>query len=232
MRMKYVFVLFVFVMYSIDANAQTPNTATARVEMDRFMVDANGRLLKPPADYNEEGSPYYSKEFLPGSVTILKGHTYNGLQLKINFHSNEIIFLDQEGNEMVVAQPVERIVLQTANGIKTFRSGYGPIDNHDGNSFYEVLDSGSISYLKYTEVSFSERQPYPNARFVRTYRDRALYYAAKGTQLQKLPKNIEEIPALFTGKELKVAELIKKDKLKLKKENDMIQLFRHANLLQ
>jgi hypothetical protein len=230
--MKYVFFLFAFVIYSVDANTQTPNTATARVEMDRFMVDANGRLLKPPADYNEEGSPYYSKEFLPGSVTILKGHTYHGLQLKINFHSNEIIFLDQEGNEMVVAQPVERVVLQTANGIKTFRSGYGPIDNHDGNSFYEVLDSGSISYLKYTEVSFSERQPYPNARFVRTYRDRVMYYAAKGTQLQKLPKNIEEIPALFAGKEMKVAELIKKDKLKLKKENDMIQLFRYANLLQ
>jgi len=227
--MRFAFILFAFAVYAVDADAQTPNMATARVEMDRFMVDANGRLLKPPADYNEEGSPYFSKEFLPGSVTILKGHTYHGLQLKINFHSNEIIFLDKEGNEMVVAQPVERVELQTANGIKIFRSGYGPIDNHDGNSFYEVLDSGAVSFLKYMEVSFSERQPYPNARFVRTYRDRVLYYAARGTQLQKLPKSIEEVPALFAGKEALITELIKKDKLKLKKENDMIQLFRYAN---
>lgn len=228
--MRHAFILITIILFTVYINAQTPNTATARVEMDRFMVDANGRLLKPSADYNEEGSPYFSKEFLRGSVTILKGNTYHGLQLKINFHSNEIIFLDTDGNEMVIVQPAERVELQTANGIKVFRSGYGPIDNNDGNAFYEVLDSGTISFLKYTEVSFSERQPYPNARFVRTYRDRVLYYAAKGTQLQKLPKNIEEVPALFAGKELKVAELIKKDKLKLKKENDMIQVFRYANL--
>lgn len=229
--MRTVLILIVCVLYTVDLTAQTPNMAVAKVEMDRFMVDANGRILKPSGDFNEEGSPYFSREFFPGSVTILKGHTYHGLQLKINFHTNEIIFLDEKNNEMVVAQPVERVELITPNGTKVFRSGFMPINKQDGNTFYEVLDSGNISFLKYTEVSFSERQPYPNARFVRTYRDRVIYYITRGTEIKTLPKTIEEMPVMFTGKEAKMAELIRKEKLKLKKESDMVQLFRYAKTL-
>lgn len=229
--MRNVLTLFACILYAGNLTAQTTNVAVARVEMDRFMVDANGRILKPNADINEEGSPYFSGLFLPGSVTILKGNTYHGLQLKINFHTNEIIFLDDKNNEMVVAQPVERVELITPTGNKIFRTGFTPINKQDGNTFYEVLDSGSVSYLKYTEVSFSERQPYPNARFVRTYRDKVSYYIAKGNQIENLPKSIEDVSALFPGKEAKMMELIKKDKLKLKKESDMIQLFRSAKTL-
>lgn len=229
--MRTILMLMVCILLVVTITAQTPNVAGAKVEMDRFMVDANGRILKPSGDFNEEGSPYFSGVFLPGSVTILKGHTYHGLQLKINFHTNEIIFLDDKNNEMVVAQPVERVELVTPNGIKVFRTGFMPINKQDGNTFYEVLDSGSVSYLKYTEVSFSERQPYPNARFVRTYRDKVAYYIAKGNQIENLPKSIEDVPLLFPGKEAKLMELIKKDKLKLKKENDMIELFRYAKTL-
>jgi len=223
--------LMVCILSAVTITAQTPNVAGAKVEVDRFMVDANGRILKPSGDFNEEGSPYFSGVFLPGTVTILKGQTYHGLQLKINFHTNEIVFLDDKNNEMVVAQPVERVELVTPNGIKVFRTGFTPINKQDGNTFYEVLDSGSVSYLKYTEVSFSERQPYPNARFVRTYRDKVSYYIAKGSQIENLPKSIEDVPALFPGKEAKLVEVIRKDKLKLKKENDMIQLFRYAKTL-
>lgn len=229
--MRNALLLVAFILLAVNLTAQSGNIAGAKVEMDRFMVDANGRILKPSGDYNEEGSPYFSREFFPGSVTILKGHTYHGLQLKINFHTNEIIFLDEKNNEMVVAQPVERVELITPNGTKLFRSGFMPINKQDGNTFYEVLDSGNVSLLKYTEVSFSERQPYPNARFVRTYRDRVLYYIARGTQIETLPKTIEEVPVLFTGKEAKMTELIKKEKLKLKKESDMVQLFRYAKTL-
>jgi hypothetical protein len=229
--MRNALMLVAFILYVADLTAQSGNIAGAKVEMDRFMVDANGRILKPTGDYNEEGSPYFAREFFPGSVTMLKGNTYHGLQIKINFHTNEIIFLDEKNNEMVVAQPVERIELNTPNGIKIFRSGFMPVNKQDGNTFYEVLDSGNISFLKYTEVSFSERQPYPNARFVRTYRDRVLYYIARGTQIEPLPKSIEEVPVLFAGKEAKITEFIKKEKLKLKRETDMIQLFRYAKTL-
>ncbi len=229
--MRTILMLMVCILSVVTITAQTPNMAVSKVEVDRFMVDANGRILKPSGDFNEEGSPYFSGAFLPGTVTILKGHTYHGLQLKINFHTNEIIFLDDKNNEMVVAQPVERVELVTPNGIKVFRTGFMPINKQDGNTFYEVLDSGSVSYLKYTEVSFSERQPYPNARFVRTYRDKVSYYLAKGSQIENLPKSIEDVPALFPGKEAKLMEAIRKDKLKLKKENDMIQLFRYAKTL-
>ncbi|MFZ6022872.1 MAG: hypothetical protein ACOYVG_00280 [Bacteroidota bacterium] len=229
--MRATLLLVLSILYTVNITAQTPNSAITKVEMDRFMVDANGRILKPSGDFNEEGSPYFAREFFPGSVTILKGYTYHGLQLKINFHTNEIIFLDEKNNEMAVAQPVERVELNTPNGVKVFRSGFMPINKQDGNTFYEVLDSGNVSYLKYTEVSFSERQPYPNARFVRTYRDRVIYYIAKGSQIENVPKSIEEVLALFPGKKEKLMELIKKEKLKLKKESDMVQLFRHAKTI-
>lgn len=215
----------------ICVNAQNGNIATTRLEKDRFMVDANGRLLKSNSDLNEEGSPYFSKEFFDGSVTILKGKTYYGLQLKINFYSNEVVFLDTEGNEMVVAQPVERVELNTPKGKKIFRTGYNSFDGHDNAVFYEVLDSGTISILKYTEVKFSERQPYPNARFVRTYRDRTLYYTAKGTELQKAPKTNEEVCALFDKKKEEISFFIKKEQIKIKKEEDMIKLFQYCNLI-
>lgn len=222
--------LFILSAASIlHLNAQSGNVATSRLEKDRFMVDANGRLLTSNADLSEEGSPYFSKEFLEGSVTILKGKTYHGLQLKINFYSNEVVFLDSEGNEMVVAQPVERVELNTPKGKKIFRTGYNNFDGHDNAAFYEVLDSGAVSILKYTEVKFSERQPYPNARFIRTYRDRVLYYVAKGADLQKAPRTKEEATILFDKNKEQITTFIKKEQIKLKKEEDIIKLFHYGN---
>jgi hypothetical protein len=221
--------LILFTSLITHVNAQGGNVATSRLEKDRFMVDANGRLLTSNANLNEEGSPYFSKEFLEGSVTILKGKTYHGLQLKVNFYTNEVVFLDSEGNEMVVAQPVERVELNSPKGKKIFRTGYNNFDGHDNAVFYEVLDSGTVSILKYTEVKFSERQPYPNARFIRTYRDRVLYYIAKGADLQKAPKSVEEVALLFDKQREQINTFIKKEQLKLKKEDDMIKLFHYAN---
>lgn len=229
--MKKILLLSAFTFFVVYSNAQSSNVAVTKVESDRFMVDINGRIVKPSGDYNEEGSPYFSKEFFPGTVTLLKGQTYHVAQLKINFFTNEIIFVDDKNNEMVVSNPVERVELNTPNGTRVFRSGFMPINKQDANTFYEVLDSAHISLLKYTEVSFSERQPYPNARFVRTYRDRVFYFTAQGSDIKILPKNPEEIPALFVGKEATITAWAKKEKLKLKKESDLVQLFRYAKKL-
>ncbi len=229
--MKYFLTTLCLFLVLSGINAQTPVVATTRLELDRFMVDANGRMLKPTGDFDEEGSPFYAKEFYTGTVTILKGKTYHGLKLKINFNTNEVIFIDNNGNEMVVAQPIEKITLETPNGTKVFRTGFEPIEKLDGNAIYEVLDSGKVSYLKYTDVSFSERQPYPNARYTRTYRDQVSYYIAIGNSVKKLPKSIDEVPALFGDKASQVSALIKKEKLKIKKESDLIQVFKYANSL-
>lgn len=227
--MKSLLSFILFTISILHVNGQNSNVATSRLEKDRFMVDANGRLLTSNADLNEEGSPYYSKQFLEGSVTILKGKTYHGLQLKINFYSNEVVFLDAEGNEMVVAQPVERVELSTPQGKKVFRTGYNTFDGHDNAVFYELLDSGTLCLLKFTEVKFNERQPYPNARFIRTYRDRVLYYITKGTDLQKVPKTAEEAIILFDKKKEQISTFLKKEQLKIKKEEDLIKLFRYGN---
>lgn len=213
------------------AGAQTSFLGN-KLETDKFMIDANGRLMKPNRSFDEEGSPYNTKEFMEGTVTLGNGNTYKGLSVRINFLSNEVEFIDNTGNEMVIALPVKEVQVKTPDGIKVYRAGFSPVEDREITAFYEVLDSGSALLLKYAEVKFSERQPYPNARFVRTYRDRTLYYmSTDGKSVKRMPKDAVEIPALLGGQQKEMMGFIQKESIKLKREDDMIKLFRHYNSL-
>ncbi|SJZ79463.1 hypothetical protein SAMN04488132_104289 [Sediminibacterium ginsengisoli] len=214
------------------------NTNMFLMETNKFFEDANGRPLLRKTENKVEGSPYFNESFCPGNVTmLLNGRTYKGLSLKVNLESNELLFQSPQGDPMVVVQPVKSFELQCGEGgngtanARKFASGFPALEWQNEKTFYEVLDSGKVMLLKHYRVSFSDDKAYGSPETIRTYKRKALYYAwspSKG--IQPLAKE-SALSDFMADKKNQVEAYMSKEKLKGKKEEDLVKLFAFYNAL-
>ena len=198
-----------------------------------FMNDGNGRPFKPARLFEEEGSPFFAEEYIESNIQLLNGKTYQRIPIKINYLTGELLFKMGGGQEMTLIKPFQRIELMREGKKYIFRSGFPSVDKQNELTLYEMLDSGSAVLLKYTSVNFQDKQPYNSVNTIRTYTKKQTYYSylpSKG--LVSLPSEAEELIRLF-GKEASImAEFMQKNKLKGKKETDLIKLFAYYNTIK
>ncbi len=181
-----------------------------------------------------DGSPFFDTSFCKGSVTLLNGKTYGGLQLKINLEQQKIIFNTNEGKAFALSQPVTRLEIACNDPLKpvVFRSGFGAIDKQQSQTLYQVLDSGRVLLLKYVEIRYKDSKSYGSNDMTRSYRQLPSYYLwIPGKDLVKAPADENELLNLLQDKRKQLIETIDKDKLKVKKESDLIRLINTYNRL-
>lgn len=179
-----------------------------------------------------EGSPFFDTSFCNGSLEMINGKTYSGLQLKLNLEQQKIIFNTSDGKTYALSQPVRRLEL-TCNEVAepvVFRSGFGVIDNQNERSLYQVLDSGKVLLLKFTEIRYKDAKTYTSNDITRTYRQLPSYYLwIPGKDLIKVPGSETDLLGLLQDQQKKLTDLIGKDKLKVRREADLIRIIRKYN---
>lgn len=198
-----------------------------------FMNDGNGRPFKPARLFEEEGSPFFAEEYIESNLQLLNGKTYQRIPIKINYLTGEVLFKTESGQEMTVIKPFQRIELIREGKKYIFRSGFPSVDKQNELTLYEMLDSGSAVLLKYTSVNFQDKQPYNSVNTIRTYTKKQIYYSylpSKG--LVSLPSEAEELIRLFGKEANMMMEFMQKNKLKGKKEEDLIKLFAYYNTIR
>lgn len=197
-----------------------------------FLNDANGRPFKSVRNFEEEGSPYFSENYLQSNIQLRNGKTYHNIPIKFNQLTGEVIFKTSDGQEMLVTNPFQRIELQHEGKTYIFRSGFPPIDKQTDVSVYQLLDSGTAVLLKYTTVLYQDKQVYNSPNIVRTYNKKENNYAWTPSQgLVRVPKKENEWAAFFGSLHTEMKSFIKKENVKLKNEEDIIRIFRHYNQL-
>jgi hypothetical protein len=202
-------------------------------ETIQFMSDGNGQPFKPTRGFEEEGSPFFSNEYLESTIQLMNGKSYHRIPVKINYLTGELLFKTEDGQEMSVIKPFQRVALTKDGQTYVFRSGFPAIDKQNEFTLYEMIDSGAAVLLKYTSVSFQDKQPYNGVNIIRTYNKKEVYYSyipSKG--LMALPSETEALVRLFEKDAVLMAEFANKHKLKAKKEADLIKLFAHYNTLK
>lgn len=196
--------------------------------------DGHGIPWKFDFPFAMDGSPFFDTSFCDGSIQLLNGKTYSGLKLKLNLEQQKVIFEAGEGRAYALSQPAIRIELgcKEKNKPVVFRSGFAAIEKQNDRSLYQVLDSGKILLLKFVEIRFKDSKEYNSNEVTRAYRQLPSYYIwMPGKDLLKMPSTESELISLLADHRKTLTEMIDKENLKLRKENDLIKIIAKYNQL-
>lgn len=203
-------------------------SATGSRAQQFLLQDVNGRPLRIGQYENINGSPYLRDEWTKGRVVLANGNFFEGVPLKYDLVADQLLFQTEEGQVLEFVQPVREFHFEGKDNI--YRSGFAPIDNHTSASFYQVLEDGNAKLLKKSDKVIREEKAYGTATITKNIMEYTNYYIEGDDQMVRV-KNEKDLLRALQGHEADLKDFIKKNKLKLKKEEDMVQLVKYYNSL-
>lgn len=235
--MKAVSILGIVMMLGLTTSAQSsmvglPNNIENSLDLLR---DGHGRPLYMKTEVNFVGSPFWPEAYQVAKLTIKNGTQYHGVQVKVNLLTHLVLFKATDGTDMEVTAEVRTIAFSdTTSDMKNvvLMNGFPNIDAQTATSFYQLLDSGKTKLLKTYAVSFDEKTQYGYAGVTRELVKKPVYYLymADGS-MKKLDKGKNALLKLFPDKTTVIEDYLKKEKLKLQKEAEMMKAIQFINQL-
>jgi len=216
-----------FSQSSFDMNVGGGNT---------FANDINGRPMYLKTEYVADGSPYLYEDYCMAEITAMNGKVYSNVKAKINLQEKLLLYLLDNGEEMIMTSPIKKIKFYnyisngTAYPERTFQSHLTAL-NAEGAAIYEVLaEDSAATLLKQITVTYNDSKGYGEATITRTFKKSEQYFAAipsRSKELKKIEKNKSALAALFGSRAPVVSTYIEQKKLKCKSEEDLAEVFRY-----
>jgi hypothetical protein len=189
-----------------------------------ILTDGNGKKVNLDIDMENYGSFFYENDFFPADIILTSGQRYENIQVKLNLLSNEVIFKANDGKELAILPSIRSVVLKKNGKDDLFEYGYPNFEKQNDKTIYQVLSKGEVSVLKYYFIQVIEAKPYSSATMVRTIEKfPKLFIYSKKSGLQLAPKTAQEVEAIFKEDGAILNSIIILNKLKIKKEEDLIK---------
>jgi hypothetical protein len=123
-----------------------------------------GNPFTSKANQNIEGSPLLIDNWTMGEVKLANGFLLKNVELQFDLYENELYFR-KDNQVFTFADPVKEFNFnytdQGAEKHVLFRKGYPDFDNHNDNSFYEVITDGNkVQLLKFLYKRIQEVNAY------------------------------------------------------------------------
>lgn len=141
---------FTALLLLAGARAQVPLPPSAsQPAMPGFLFDLKGEVLVNKYSKVTVGSPFFTDDWLKGKFISTDGRTYDNLSLKLDLVGNDIHFLNDQSQEMILYTPVSQIILtnfvtgQSFTFIKKEK-----LCHTNSKIWFQVLDSGKALLLK------------------------------------------------------------------------------------
>ena len=215
--------------------AQRP---TANITNETTMMTTQaGAPIYLKTNYAIVGSPYFPEEYANVSIVLKSGTVYPFKKSRMNLYDNTLIVLEENGKEQLVTGNISKIIFESVlidQSSKTviFQKGFSPINSHDNNTYYEVLDSGQLKLIKHYKVSFSDKRSYGDANMTRVFeKEPTFYIVSPGNIIRQIEKGKDEFLSALPDKKKEVEKYIDDKKNKCKKEKDWIDLVSYYNSL-
>jgi hypothetical protein len=227
------------------AIAACPLMALSQAASDPKISDVNifknamtGRnIYTPPNNMTMDGSPFLLDEYAPMEITLMQGTVHRGVRVKFNVPDNQVIFVDDNGAEMITGTPIKKLkykrVKEDGSGMEEIvLESFNSALNVKGAPVYEVLSEGKAKLLKKIEISYSDVRKYPEGTMSRVFKRKSFYYASINDQAPvKLEKSKSAILELLADKKTEVTAFIEKEKLKCRTEAEIIMVFEYYSTL-
>lgn len=197
--------------------------------------DVPVRPVRVPALEDINGSPFLTPEYIPAEVQVTKDIKVNDVPVKFNIYNNVVMV--KKNNEEMAINGFELVMFTTTDNSGTkmtvrLKAGYPSVDIHTEKSIYQVLSIGEkvhvIKYLSQKVQDANTLGDYSRKELVTTEQ---LYLYIPGGNIIQVKKGkqafIDALPAMTD----KIEEICTANKLKFKKEADMITLADELNKL-
>lgn len=126
-----------------------------------FLFDLKGELLVNKYSKVTDGSPFFSDEWLKGKFYSSDGRVYDNLSLRIDLVENDIYYLNDQSQEMILKTPVRQIILSNILTSQTFTFiKMDQLCQSNSKIWFQVLDSGKAWLLKTQLKKIIEHKPY------------------------------------------------------------------------
>jgi hypothetical protein len=200
-----------------------------------FIHDGELTIKTLSKDNSIEGYPYLNDEFVSGSIITVNNLKYIDIPLRYNIYNDEIEF--QKGDIVfVLDNPLNYVEITIGSQVfihSTF--GNGASNNTVKYSYFEVLNPKmELLLLKRFGVRFNKSVPnkgYYEAKPAEfKLSPERFYLKFKNDAAQEVVK-LKTTLLLFGDKSKDVKVFIKKEKLKLRKETDLISIVEFYNSL-
>jgi hypothetical protein len=204
------------------------------------IVSQNGLSLTSIEPYEKPQNPnlisaYQSNSWQIGNVHLFSKEVVKSYPIKYDFGLNHIEIKDSSNDTIVYVQghQIRQFVLMSEdkkihkfiNELKYTGKAYPPV-------FYEQLTEGKTELLKKVKVVLIKSN-YNATLDVGSKTDKKmLKYELcffNGKELIKLKKSKGSVLEVLIGKKTEIKEFIKSNKLSIKKEADLVQIFNYYN---
>ncbi len=178
---------------------------------------------------NIKGSPFFNDEFKKGEVVSTSNTVVRDVPLRYNVYADEIEF-EAEDNKTFYFDKSTVKNIKIGNSEFIYKAYL--ISNKLGRSYFEVLLQGKAMLLKQYHIKFEEARPpkaYEDpvpARFVSSKAD---FYIAFGDAEAKRISGSKELIEILPDKKTETTEFIKKNKLKVGDQEDIVKIIEFYN---
>jgi hypothetical protein len=234
-RNFFVLALFVSNCYSQDENGSVARAAGHNLSLRIFEINATNEFFEeaPNSVENAEGSPYFNENFIKGSIFNGKDLIKENVLLRYNIYADEIEikkydFLPDDEISSLTKDP--RFYVKILNNIFVFATYQQSIEK---GGYFKVIQPGK-HYDLYKKIII-DFTPFKSANAIESEKPAAFkrtqdyYLVTKKGNFFKIPKRTSKIYTIMDGKEKKIKDFIKKNKLNLKIEKDLVQLVNYYN---
>jgi len=181
-----------------------------------------------------EGSPYLNDNFILGYIITKDDIKYVDIPLRYNIYNNEIEFEKQEAI-FALEDPLNYTEIVIGRQTFIFSSYTSKKDTKrvNNSSYFEALNTNKeLLLLKRYEVLFNKPVPskgYVDAKPAEFKKSTVRYYLKFGGAAAQEVGSLKATLLFFGDKSKDVATFVKKEKIKFRKEDDLLKIVAFYN---
>ncbi len=227
---KPVLFLITFLFATFGVWAQSTYQMSSALDFYRSHKMSTGEYMKGLTADDIEGSPYLNDEFVEGTLYTTAKQQFVDVRLRYNIYNQNLEFKNNEDQVMEVASP-EVIERASFDGIEMVYIPYA-ISKKIRRAFFKVLVEGNISLYAQPQLLYKQaEQPkaYAEAVPARFIQKPDLYFFRNGKNEAILVDKKNELIEFFPAHNKEIEAFIKKNKIKMNKPEDLIEVVNYYN---
>lgn len=179
-----------------------------------------------------QGSPYLDKEFVKGSVITRDSIQYQNVPLRYNIYNDEFEFKVNEAKYLAISDPASILQISIEDAVFIY------LKKNNKYGYYQLLNDDKIKLLLRYNVKFRQANVsngISQARPPKFNRGSDTYYIQIGYNEPQKINNKKDINLIFGTENSAIKDLIKKEKIDIRKEGDLLKfvnLLNTSNLIK
>ena len=220
--MKKALILTSILLAHLACNAQNPPNSSTWLE------DTSGKMLMSNNYIDVDGSPYFPKQWIEGSITLKTGKNIAYNALRYNIITGNLEF-NYTGKAYDVTNSMNEFML----GTMKFQNGFPATEKQSTESYYQVLYDGKQKLLCHRTANIYLDQPYNSATKTKKLDVIETYYLQKTDgKLYEVKKNLKYLLVTMGDKSNQLEEYCKRENIKIRSWDDAVRVLEYADGLQ